>query len=91
MLLRRETPAAARAGFTLMEMMIVVAIIVVLAGVGGVEAPRLHGSAAGDRDMNTPVPAPGPGEAGDPAAGGGAPGRRDHGEEKVGVGSVAYE
>jgi general secretion pathway protein G len=36
MLLRRETHATARAGFTLMEMMIVVAIIVVLAGIGGV-------------------------------------------------------
>jgi general secretion pathway protein G len=36
MLLRRQNQAAARAGFTLMEMMIVVAIIVVLAGVGGV-------------------------------------------------------
>jgi len=36
MLVRREAQAAARAGFTLMEMMIVVAIIVVLAGVGGV-------------------------------------------------------
>jgi general secretion pathway protein G len=36
MLLRRESRAAARAGFTLMEMMIVVAIIVVLAGIGGV-------------------------------------------------------
>jgi general secretion pathway protein G len=36
MLLRRESRAMARAAFTLMEMMIVVAIIVVLAGVGGV-------------------------------------------------------
>jgi len=36
MVLRREPRATKRAGFTLMEMLIVVAIIVVLAGVGGV-------------------------------------------------------
>ena len=33
---RRETRAAARAAFTLMEMLVVVAILVVLAGAGGV-------------------------------------------------------
>jgi general secretion pathway protein G len=36
MVLRRETRAAARAAFTLMEMLVVVAILVVLAGAGGV-------------------------------------------------------
>ena len=37
MILRREHRAGVRGGFTLMEMLVVVAILVVLAGVGGYE------------------------------------------------------
>jgi len=48
MLLRHEPRATKRAGFTLMEMLIVVAIIVVLAGVGGVIYMNVLGESKGN-------------------------------------------